>query len=137
MKRAGNIFFILISLFFQNNAFSQDSRVSEAIKNADYIFKGKVLEIHPIKKLDGKDYISYKIVVEEKYKSDKKLDSQDTVELVTTLPFGWYIMNDGVGKQEISVYDIYYPENKGMGISIGIGGIFFAQNNNTSLSIAS
>jgi hypothetical protein len=133
MKKTVYIFLLLGWLLPSSILQAQDERISQAINDAEYIFQGKVLERHPIKQIDKVDYISYKILVEEVYKANKDI-SNDTVELIATLPFGWFVKDYGIGKNNIAAYKIDYPDNKGIGIDIGMSVMFFMKNNDTDIS---
>lgn len=110
---------------------AQDERVVEAIKNSDYIFQGRFLDIKLIQKVAEKQYVSFKFLVENVYKEKKTLEVGDTIELVSFLPKDWAFVNDN-SYGRMGDYELEYPYNKGFMISSGMSVLLFTQENKTS-----
>jgi hypothetical protein len=133
MKKTVYILFLLGWLLPSNLLNAQDDRVVEAIKNSDYIFQGKFIEGNFIKKDGDKNYVSYKILVEQVYKDKKTIKEGDIVEVVSYLPNTWQVIEGTEYITNTSVDDnVVYPYNKGLKLSSGMSVLFFTKENKTN-----
>lgn len=112
---------------------AQDERVVEAIQNSDYIFQGRFLDIKLIQKVDEKQYVSFKFLVENVYKEKKTLEVGDTIELVSFLPKDWAFVNDN-SYGRMGDYELEYPYNKGFMINSDMSVLLFTKKNVTSFT---
>ena len=88
--------FLFITYFIiQNSLFAQYERAEQAIKTAPYIFEGKVVALDFIQDDQANYFVSYKVEVLKSLKGGKYLKEKDTVELVSEMPTGWYIFENG------------------------------------------
>ncbi len=136
MKKLVCILFLLGWILSSSILRAQDERVVEAIQSSDYIFQGKFLNGNFIKKEGDKNYISYKILVEQVYKDNKTIKEGDTIELISFLPSNWQVIEgtDYITNTSIDNNNLKYPYNEGLKLSSGASYLIFANMNKTSLT---
>ncbi len=115
--------FAIVTVFSFSSA--QKDRAEDAIKNATYIFDGQTCGMKFIKNDDGTYYVTYRLVVNNLMKGDKKLHEGDTIELVSEMPEEWHLFGDTL-ISTAQVSDLAYSMYKGA--SLGpkkVRGVYF------------
>ncbi len=126
---------ILLLLITSNYTFSQTSLSEEAIKNSEYVFEGIVLSLEIIQDNDENYYVSHNIKVLTLLKGNNNIQQNDTINFISILPENWEIMENG----EILHLDLQRPKSqiKGIGLALGLKGVFMANFNTMKKSFLS
>lgn len=126
-------FLLFMCLIIQNSSFAQYERAEQAIKSAPYIFEGKVVALDFIQDKQANYFVSYKVEVLKSLKGGKYLKEKDTVELVSEMPTGWYIFENGeFGSAPLQ--GMPPSLQKGWALHLRTHGVFMVNNNLTGIS---
>lgn len=125
-------FLLFMCLIIQNSSFAQYERAEQAIKMAPYIFEGKVVALDFIQDKQANYFVSYKVEVLKTLKGGKHLKEKDTVELVSEMPTGWHIFENG----EFGSEPLYLPlaHQKGLHLGVPMIGVFLVSTNESQVS---
>lgn len=99
---------------------------------APFIFEGKVVAVDFIQDEKANYFVSYKVEVLKKLKGAQSLIEKDTVELVSEMPTGWYIFENG----EFGSAPLYLPlvSQKGLHLGVPMIGVFLVLENESQVS---
>lgn len=77
-----------------NTLNAQQSKAIDAIKNSPFILDGTTCGMKFLKNINGKDYVSYPIIINKILKGNKSIQQGDTIELISEMPSDWGYFDD-------------------------------------------
>ena len=120
--------FLLIAQGFSN---AQEDKAIDAINNSHYIFDGTTCALDFIKDTSGKDFVSYKIIVNKVLKGNKQISRGDTIELISQMPTGWKLVDDPILGEillsQTETIPLHYPYFKGIKLGQKTRGVYFVK----------
>lgn len=120
--------FLLIAQGFSN---AQEDKAIDAINNSPYIFDGTTCALDFIKDTSGKDFVSYKIIVNKVLKGNKQISRGDTIELISQMPTGWKLVDDPILGEillsQTETIPLHYPYFKGIKLGQKTRGVYFVK----------
>lgn len=106
-----------------SNTLNAQQKAIDAIKNSPFILDGTTCGMKFLKNINGKDYISYPIIVHKILKGNKSIHQGDTIELISEMPSDWGFIEDTLVYTPTSTKPVSWIN----GIKLGVKarGIYF------------